>query len=102
MAETNGRSDHGRFFKTLDSVQEDLALLNYLLAKRDLREAFSDEQVVTATQQANATMASLNALSVTLDGLMPRRARTIQMTAGNGPAPTTSLLEEFEEAKQRY
>ena len=81
---TDNRSSLGRLLKTFDKVQEDIALINYLLAKRDVREQLSNDQITGLVQQANSTTSSLNAVAVLLDGIVPRRIRTLSMNVVGG------------------
>lgn len=76
-----GRTELGLLLKTFDGVQEGVALINYLLAKREVREQLTPEQIAALGQQSNAALTSLNAVAVNLDGIMPRRTRTISMSA---------------------
>ena len=78
---TGSRTELGRLLKTFDTVQESVALINYLLSKREVREQLTPEQIAGLGQQSNAAMTSLNAVAVNLDGIMPRRTRTISMSA---------------------
>lgn len=78
---TGSRTELGRLFKTFDTVQESVALINYLLSKREVREQLTPEQIAGLGQQSNASLTSLNAVAVNLDGIMPRRTRTVSMTA---------------------
>lgn len=84
----NGRSDTGRLFKALDSVQETVAHINYLLAKRGVREALSEEQVLGAVRQFNNVTGSINAVSNILDGMVPRKVWDLRIRA-EGALPET-------------
>lgn len=77
---TDNRSSLGRLLKTFDKVQEDIALINYLLAKRDVREQLSNDQITGLVQQSNSATSSLNAVAVLLDGIVPLRTRTLSMS----------------------
>jgi hypothetical protein len=94
---TGSRTELGRLLKTFDTVQESVALINYLLSKREVREQLTPEQIAGLGQQSNASLTSLNAVAVNLDGIMPRRVRTLSMNVVGGEerAPgSESLLDE--------
>lgn len=77
---TSSRTELGRLLKTFDTVQESVALLNYLFSKREVREQLTPEQIAGLGQQANAALTTLNAVAMNLDNIMPRRTRLISMT----------------------
>lgn len=93
---SDNRNSMGRLLKAFDKVQEDTALINYLLAKRDVREKLTRDQIVELAHQSNATVSSLNAVSVLLDGIMPRRVRSLSMNVVGGESAEggESLLDE--------
>ena len=82
--ETSGRGDLQRTLRAVDALNEGTALINWMLAKRNVRSEITPEQVVELVQQTNAAVVNLNNIQNTLDTLMPRKARSISIAVGEG------------------